>query len=164
VVFFKQNLIETRGLMSSEKISSEIYKRFNRKLSSGLIRRYRRKFGRSFNLTLITLNKLDLLIIITFLILAGYVYRRLRKSPYLTDYNKLLRLEWCLKHRNTDFSKFIFVDETTIRLWDLPLYHWRLRGSRPDDIPCTSKFRDKVNICGGISFKGTTEFKVCHVI
>ena len=79
--------------MSSEKISSEIYKRFNRKLSSGLIRRYRRKFGRSFNLTLITLNKLDLLIIITFLILAGYVYRRLRKSPYLTDYNKLLRLE-----------------------------------------------------------------------
>ena len=104
--------------MSSEKISSEIYKRFNRKLSSGLIRRYRRKFGRSFNLTLITLNKLDLLIIITFLILAGYVYRRLRKSPYLTDYNKLLRLEWCLKHRNTDFSKFIFVDETTIRLWN----------------------------------------------
>jgi hypothetical protein len=52
------------------------------------------------------------------------------------------------------------VDETTIRLWDLPLYHWRLRSSRPEAIPCTSKFRDKVNICGGISFKGATDFKV----
>ena len=80
--------------MSSEKMSSEIYKRFKRKLSSGMVRRYRRKFGRSLNLILITLNSLDLLIIIKFLILAGYVYRRLRKSPYLTDYNKLLRLEW----------------------------------------------------------------------
>jgi hypothetical protein len=52
------------------------------------------------------------------------------------------------------------VDETTIKLWDLPLYHWRLRGSKPEAIPCTSKYRAKVNICGGISFKGTTDFKV----
>ena len=34
--------------MSSGKMSSEINKRFNRNLSSGLIRRYRRKFGSAF--------------------------------------------------------------------------------------------------------------------
>ena len=103
---------------------------------------------------------LTLFFILFFKLFLGNVYRRLRKSPYLTDYNKLIRLLWCLKHRNTDFSKYIFIDETTIRLWDLPLYHWRLPTSTPDTIPCTSKYRDKVNICGGISFKGATNFKL----
>ena len=47
-----------------------------------------------------------------------------------------------------------------IRLWDLPLYHCRLPNSRPEAIPCTTKYRKKVNICGGISFKGSPPFKV----
>ncbi len=94
------------------------------------------------------------------LTILGYVYRRVRKAPFLTDYNKLLRLLWCLKYRNADFSKYIFTDETMIRLWDLPLYHCRLRNSRPEAIPCTTKYRKKVNVCGGISFKGPTPFKV----
>jgi hypothetical protein len=46
-----------------------------------------------------------------------------------------------------------------IRLWDLPLYHCRLPGSHPEAIPCTT-YRKKVNICGGISYKGPTPFKV----
>lgn len=47
-----------------------------------------------------------------------------------------------------------------IRLWDLPLYHCRLPGTYPVALPCTTKYREKVNVCGGISFKGPTEFKV----
>ena len=76
----------------------------------------------------------------------------------------MLRLLWCQKHRNTDFSKHIFTDETMIRLWDLPLYHCRLPSSYPEAIPCTTKYRKKVNICGGISFEGPTPFKVIKII
>ena len=67
---------------------------------------------------------------------------------------------WCKKYKGTDWSKYIFTDETMIRLWDLPLYHCRLPNSYPKAIPCTSKYRKKVNICGGISYKGPTPFKV----
>jgi hypothetical protein len=76
----------------------------------------------------------------------------------------MLRLLWCKKHRNTDFSKHIFTDETMIRLWDLPLYHCRLPSSYPEAIPCTTKYRKKINICGGISFEGPTPFKVIKII
>ena len=43
--FFKENLIQTKGLDSSSVISSKIYQRFGKKISSGIVRRYRRKFG-----------------------------------------------------------------------------------------------------------------------
>ena len=43
------------------------------------------------------------------------------------------------KYKDTDWSKYIFTDETMIRLWDLPLYHCRLPNSYPKAIPCTSK-------------------------
>ena len=72
----------------------------------------------------------------------------------------MLRLMWCQKYKDADFSKYIFVDETMIKLWDLPLYHCRLRARYPRGVPCTIKYRSKVNICGGISFKGPTPFLV----
>ena len=72
----------------------------------------------------------------------------------------MLRLLWCLKYKNNDFSKYVFTEETMIRLWNLPLYHCRRRNSRPEAIHCTSKYRKKVNVCGGISNKGPTPFKV----
>ena len=75
----------------------------------------------------------------------------------MSDYHKLLRLQWCLKHRNSDFSRYVFADETMIRLWDLPLYHWRLVTSHPEAIPSTAKGRKKVNIWGAISFKGPSK-------
>jgi transposase len=90
----------------------------------------------------------------------GYVYRRLRKSPFLSDYHKADRLIWCLKYQNCNFENYVFVDETTCRLWDMPIYHWRKPASYPDTIPCTEKDRKKVNVFGGISFKGCTNFAV----
>ena len=76
----------------------------------------------------------------------------------------MLRLLWCLKYRDADFSKYVLTDETMIRLWDLPLYHCRLPSSYPEAIPCSSKYRKKVNICGGISYQGPTPFKVKYVL
>jgi hypothetical protein len=54
----------------------------------------------------------------------------------------------------------LFVDETTIRVLDVPLYHSRPRGSRPEAIASTGKVRLKLNIWGGISFLGSTDFAV----
>ena len=42
----KANLISTKGLDSSEKISRKILRLFGHKISPGLVRRYRRKFGK----------------------------------------------------------------------------------------------------------------------
>jgi hypothetical protein len=125
---------EDDGLQSSPSIASAIYTQNNVRISVRTIRRYRRLFG--------------------------YRYRRLRKAPYLTDLHKLNRLNWCLTHENTDFSNYVFVDETSVRLWDLPLYHWRLKSSYPNAIPMTEKYRRKLNVWGGFSYKGLTRFAV----
>ena len=83
------------------------------------------------------------------------------KVNYLLDEHKLSRLIWCKHHKNTDFSKFIFVDETTVRLNDKPLYHWRQKSSLPRSFGCSNKFnRKKINVWVGISFNGVTDFAV----
>jgi hypothetical protein len=56
------------------------------------------------------------------------------------------------------------VDETCIRLWDLPLYHWRLPKSYPQAIQSTRKNLGKVNVWGGFSFRGATDFAVIIII
>ena len=63
-------------------------------------------------------------------------------------------------HKDAKFEEYVFLDETMITLWDLPLYHWRLPGNYPDAIPCTVKDRKKVNVFGAISFKGPSKFAV----
>ena len=127
---------EGNGLQSSPSIASTIYTLTNIRISVRTIRRYRRIFG--------------------------YRYRRLRKAPYLTDLHKLNRLNWCLTYENADFSNYVFVDETSVRLWDLPLYHWRLKNSYPNAIPMTEKYRNKLNVWGGFSYKGLTRFAVSN--
>ncbi|RNA15871.1 Transposable element Tcb2 transposase [Brachionus plicatilis] len=87
-------------------------------------------------------------------------YRRLRQSPYLSESHKLQRLIWCLKHYNCDFKEYIFVDETTIRLFEPPMYHLRYPSAYPNAFPCTSKTKSKLNVWGGISFMGPTNLAV----
>ncbi|RNA24864.1 hypothetical protein BpHYR1_040666 [Brachionus plicatilis] len=81
---------------------------------------------------------------------TGLRYRRLRKSPILTDYQKLFQ--------NFEFTNYIFVDETTIRLSERPIYHLKYPAKYPANIPSTSKYEGKLNIWAGISFKGATNF------
>ena len=52
------------------------------------------------------------------------------------------------------------MDETTVRVLEVPLYHVRKRGSQPTAIQSTSKYRLKINIWGGISCSGATPFAV----
>ena len=59
-----------------------------------------------------------------------------------------------------NFENYVFVDETTVRVLEVPIYHLRKANSRPETIPHTVKQRLKVNIWGGISSKGATPFAV----
>ena len=45
---------------------------------------------------------------VNYIFIKGYKYRRLRKAPYLSDYHKLLRLNWCLLHKNANFEEYVF--------------------------------------------------------
>ena len=66
------------------------------------------------------------------------------KAPFLTEAHKLCRLIWC---RQSDFSNYIFVDETMVRLNDQQNYHLRFPSSVPRAHCCTDKNgRKKVNI------------------
>ena len=58
------------------------------------------------------------------------------------------------------FQNYIFADETTVRLLEIPLYHIRKRGSRPTSHSSTAKIRAKINIWAGISYHGATPFVV----
>ena len=126
--------IETQGIESTPELAARINNATGRSISTRTIRRYRRFFG--------------------------YRYRKLRKAPYVSELHKLNRLNWCLTHQDTDFSNYVFVDETSVRLWDLPLYHWRLRSTYPNAIPVTEKFRNKLNVWGAMSHKGLSRFAV----
>ena len=86
--------------------------------------------------------------------------RRLRKVPKLTDFQKFQRLIWCLRYKDMDFKDYVFVDETTLIVFEKPRYQLRLPSSRPEAVPCTSKWESKIHVWGGISFKGATDFAV----
>ena len=93
-----------------------------------------------------------------------FVYRRTRAAPGLSDFHKLQRYLWCRRHRNTNFNNYIFADETTVRILEIPLYHSRKRGTNPAAHSSTAKIRAKINIWGGISYQGPTPFVVKYII
>jgi hypothetical protein len=67
---------------------------------------------------------------------------------------------WCIQHQHTNFNDYVFADETTIRVLEVPLYHSRRKNERPHAISSNSKIRLKVNIWGAISYKGPSPFLV----
>ena len=68
------------------------------------------------------------------------------------------RLAWCLSNQNNDFSNYLFVDETTIQIEELPLYHIREKGVPQTNTKITEKEQIKLNVWGGISWFGVTQF------
>ena len=70
--------------------------------------------------------------------------------PLLTESNKLLRYLWCKKNENENFEDFLFVDETTVRILDIPLYHVRKPSGRPVAQKCTSKYRHSKHMGEGV--------------
>ena len=68
-------------------------------------------------------------------------------------FHKLQRYIWCRQHINTNFKDYVFADETTVRILEIPLYHTRKKGERPDAHCSTSKIR----------MKGPTPFVVINL-
>ena len=67
-------------------------------------------------------------------------------------------MAWCLANRNNDFLNYLFVDETLIRIQELPLYHIRERGRPEAHTNMMKKDKINLNIWGGISNMGVTQF------
>ena len=81
------------------------------------------------------------------------------KIPKLSEFDYLRRYIWCKNNQNENFEN-LFVDETTIRILEVSLYDINGRNSRPEDEPCISKIRLKINIWGGISTRGPSPLAV----
>jgi transposase len=68
------------------------------------------------------------------------------KKPLLSDTNRDYRLKWARANKNTDWSKIIFTDETTIFQFSKPKKVWRQRGEKIK--ASTVKHSAKVHIYG----------------
>ena len=69
-------------------------------------------------------------------------------------------MDWCLANINNDFYNYIFVEETSIWINECPLYHMRLKSSLPQTVGFSSNSKIKLNLWGGISHLGATDFEV----
>ena len=92
--------------------------------------------------------------------MKGYRWRRRRKCPKLTQAQITERYQWCLRNIDNDFLDYVFVDETKIMINECNLYHSRTKSSNPDCIILNNYFKAKLNVWGGISKRGPTEFTV----
>ena len=87
------------------------------------------------------------------------VWRRARKGPRLLQCHRDQRLEWCLMNQNNEFLNTIFTDETCSWINEIGFYFWRHPSTYPTVIDMPVK-RLKINVWGGISAMGPTEFVV----
>ena len=94
------------------------------------------------------------------IIFKGFIYRRPRLKPLLTEKHKASRLEWCINNRNTSFANYVFADETTIPQNYFPRCHLRLRSTNPTCIEGGKKYFYKINLFGVISCRGPCDFYV----
>ena len=61
---------------------------------------------------------------------AGFRYGVPIRKPLLTEDHIKVPLKWAMDHRNFDFSKVIFTDETTSLVFSKNRRIWQLRGTR----------------------------------
>ena len=61
---------------------------------------------------------------------AGFRYGVPIRKQLLTEDHIKVRFQWAMDHRNFDFSKVIFTDETTFLLFSKKRRIWQLRGAR----------------------------------
>jgi transposase len=70
----------------------------------------------------------------------------------LSEEQKRNRREWCLRHRNRDWSRVLFTDESYFQLFRNKLKAWsRTRPEKPQP-----KWGPTIMVWGGISLRGTT--------
>lgn len=78
------------------------------------------------------------------------------QTPMLTERHKEKRMEWCLAHRNQNWDRVIFSDESSFQLFRNTIRRWTLRPEK--ETKPVPKDRKKIMVWGAFSGKGTVGF------
>jgi hypothetical protein len=87
------------------------------------------------------------------LVSLGYKNTLPLSTPMLTQAHKQKRVEWAQKHKDDNWRKTLFSDETSFQLFRNTLKHW-YKNARP--IRRMPKDRSKIFARGGFCVKGKT--------
>ena len=86
----------------------------------------------------------------------GFVYRRMRRKPVLTDNHRNSRIQWCMAHKEDHFDKDIFIGKTALKPFLASLN--QLKGVPPD--PNQPRQQTTLHLWGAISRKGASPLQV----
>lgn len=81
-----------------------------------------------------------------------------RKVPLLTTKQALARVEWCIQHKNFDWSNVWFSDETYIEINQSTLPVWHKKSEKPT--VAKPKFAAKIMCWGAISTRFMTKLAI----
>jgi transposase len=85
------NILEENNKLGSRRLAPIVNKRLRISLSDSTIRRYAAR--------------------------AGFKWKKPTKKPFLSALHKSKRLAWAYKHRATDWSSWVFSDETSVNIY-----------------------------------------------
>ena len=86
----------------------------------------------------------------------GFVYRRMRRKPVLTENHRASRIAWCETHVNDRFDKDIFIGKTALKPFLASLN--QLKG-QPSD-PNQPKQQTTLHLWGAISRRGASPLQI----
>jgi hypothetical protein len=86
----------------------------------------------------------------------GFVYRRMRRKPVLTEHHRSLRMQWCENYKEDRFDMDIFIGKTALKPFLASLN--QLKGQQSD--PNAPKQQTTLHLWGAISRKGASPLQV----
>jgi hypothetical protein len=89
----------------------------------------------------------------------GFVYRRMRRKPVLTDNHRNSRIQWCTSHQGDHFDQDIFIGKTALKPFLASLN--QLKGTPQD--PNQPKQQTTLHLWGAISRKGASPLQVIYL-
>ena len=94
---------------------------------------------------------------------SGLLAKHRHHHPFLSDKHKSSRVAFAKEHKNTDFSKVLYVDEKKVEINPSPNrfndFAWVYPGEEPAGRP-KFKHQPKLNVCAGIMLGGRSEIHI----
>ena len=86
----------------------------------------------------------------------GYKSTLPYSTPMLTQEQKHARVQWAIQHKDDDWSRTLFTDETCYQLFRNTIRRWSRNPST--EVKRIPKNKQKIMAWGGISIKGLTGY------
>ena len=86
----------------------------------------------------------------------GFVYRRMRRKPVLTENHRSARIQWCATHHDDKFDQDIFIGKTALKPFLASLN--QLKGQPVD--PTQPRTQTTLHLWGAISRKGASPLQI----